>query len=69
MKLIVQTDAYARLVKNHDGLDAIRLDSKVIPYQDEDGYAIELRGYYTIDHLELLVKDLKKLNDNRDTGA
>ena len=70
MKTVSQTDAYMHLVQNHDALDAIKLDSKVLPYQDDEGYAIELRGgFYTADYLEALVKDLKKLNDNRDTGA
>lgn len=68
MKIIVQTDAYKRMSKKHDGLDILPLDTKVMPNQDERGYAIELRGFYDIQDLEWIVRDLKKLNDNRDTG-
>jgi len=69
MKTIQETDAFNRMSKNHDGLDIIPTDTKVMPNQDEEGYAIELRGFYTIGDLEWIIKDLKKLNDNRDTGA
>jgi hypothetical protein len=69
MKIVSQTDAYKRIAQKRDGLDIIPLDTKVLPYQDEEGYAIELRGFYTIGDLEWIIKDLKNLNNNRDTGA
>jgi len=69
MKTVSQTDAYKRMSQKHDGLDIIPPDTKVMPNQDEEGYAIELRGFYTIGDLEWIIKDLKNLNNNRDTGA
>ena len=68
MKLVNQTIAYINMAKKYDGLDIVPLDTKVLPNQDERGYAIELRGFYDIQDLEWIVRDLKKLNDNRDTG-
>ena len=68
MKTIEQTDAFKRMQANYDGLDIVLPDTKVMPYQEDCGYAIELRGFYTLDDLVWIVRDLKKLNDNRDTG-
>ena len=58
-----------------DGAAALRWQSDVTSphYHDnctaEEGYARELRGFYTIGDLEWIIKDLKNLNNNRDTGA